>query len=471
MDKKQFLKSLSLDELHSFVAAAETEYDHAASPREEAIALLKQRDGTAEIDRRSSVKEATLTNASNLNVSTGKVQITNGILNKKVDIPLHSFTGQLKRHRINENEPLANLIISLAFPHFQGRDTRDDRINRICDKFYGPKGKYYLRSHNPRRRYSGDSLTEKSLPKGRYFSVCSSYPPGYSNDDVQTYNDNGVVCNELLAYANCHAIGPLLLLDAHDRTDRDVLRKAGFLLSEDQKPAFQVVFFHRPGSKGILELLIEDSKNSNNFNWDDWGGGLNMFAVQNPPFSYLDPKTCVVDRASSFYLYYGFENLTMNNVVDLRYPETQEALVRAFFPHLLNAYPGIGAVGGFLKILPSLLSEELGGTITTDIIGAHLRFIGVDALIYPSARCNGGIKMSGGRLMNYHGWNLVDYRGARIDSMPEMPVMSTIPSTSDIQIEAPGLGDTEVYGSWRIRGSTERGAQRLRVEVESYFDV
>lgn len=471
MDRNQRLKSLSTDELHAFVAAAETEYNQAASPREEAIALLKQQDGEAELARRSSAKETTPINAPNLQVSTGDVPRINRILNRDVEIPLHNFTGPLKRHRVNENEPLANLIISIAFPHFQGRDTRDERINRIYDGFYGPKGKYYLRPHNPRRRFSGDSITKESLPRGRYFSVCSPYPPGYSDDDVQKYNDNGVVRNELLAYANCRAIGPLLLLDAHDRTDRDVLRKGGFLFSEDQIPAFQVVFFNRPGSKGIFELLIEESKQFNDLDWDEYGGVLNMFAVQSPPFSYLDPETCVVDRASSFNLYYGFENLALNNVVDLRYPETQEALVRAFFPHLLNANPTIRAVGGFLEILPSLLSEELGGTITTDIIGAYLRFLGVDALIYPSARCNGGVNMSGGQLMNYHGWNLVDYRDARIDKMPELPAICTTPPTNDIRIEAPGSGDTEIYGSWRIRGSTERAAQRLQVEVESYFDV
>ena len=45
MGKDQWLRTLSLDELQAFIAAAETDYSKATTPREEAIALSKARDG------------------------------------------------------------------------------------------------------------------------------------------------------------------------------------------------------------------------------------------------------------------------------------------------------------------------------------------------------------------------------------------------------------------------------------------
>lgn len=122
-------------------------------------------------------------------------------------------------------------------------------------------------------------------------------------------------------------------------------------------------------------------------------------------------------------------------------------------------------------MLPTLVSQDLGGTLGTDVIGAYLRSVGAEALIYPSARCNVEVEIRDKQLAGFHGWNLVDYRDAAIDSLPDLPAFSLTAIDQGIGIEAPPAGNDMFYGSWRMKGSSERAVRRFEAEVKSYFNA
>ena len=66
----------------------------------------------------------------------------------------------------------------------------------------------------------------------------------------------------------------------------------------------------------------------------------------------------------------------------------------------------------FIHMLPWLMIRDNGGDSLTNAIGSYLREIGVNALIFPSARSDVYVEFQDGELVDYSGWNLVDYRDA-----------------------------------------------------------
>ena len=387
----------------------------------------------------------------------------------KSEIPFREYSGHLKRHRLDENETLAALIVDLAFPHFRGRDSLNLQRSRIYDRFYGPGGRELLPAHPPRRRFSGDSFSSEPLSRGKYFSLSKEKERSTPNSPIQLY-DYGVVQNELLAYTNYRASGPIMILDMQDEMDRSILENFGHPSGQNPRwDAFTVIFFRKPGAESLIDVIMRESKVDPEFDWDKWGGAITIIRMRANPFSFLSNDAEIVDMAQCFNLHYRFEEVRLRNVVDLRYPDTQEAFVRTFCPKLLNAHPQIGPIGGFCEMLPALLSAELGGTVETDMIGSYLRACGADALIFPSARYNGWVRFRGDELADFNGWNLVDYRGAKRDEPPKLPPNIATDGGRRIQIEIPPVSPDCGYGSWKIRGAMDASKNSFENEARRYF--
>jgi hypothetical protein len=110
--------------------------------------------------------------------------------------------------------------------------------------------------------------------------------------------------------------------------------------------------------------------------------------------------------------------LTFERLIDLRMPETRQWFVTEF-TRLKNVAPPVpvfplaGPLDDFKDLLPTLLSQGLGGTAgVTQAAGSWLRRLGAEALIFPSARADMSVSISDGELQDWYGWNLVDYRRA-----------------------------------------------------------
>jgi hypothetical protein len=158
----------------------------------------------------------------------------------------------------------------------------------------------------------------------------------------------------------------------------------------------------------------------------------------------------------------------LDNVLDLRLPETQ----RWFFSHFKNGDGHFlekdgGTATEFFDLVPTLMDPALGGTAETHAIGSWLRSSGVDALIYPSARSDVSVTVRGGELLNWQGWNLIDYRTAQ-----ELPALETTRSLRgwpdfrqpDVRLSVAG---GELTGSWRVDGVQVRH-DNLRAQIEEF---
>jgi hypothetical protein len=77
---------------------------------------------------------------------------------------------------------------------------------------------------------------------------------------------------------------------------------------------------------------------------------------------------------------------------------------------------------------------------------------GVNALIYPSARCNTGLVSNGGEPVEWYGWNLVDYRSSSIPSAKDGIQMDLSPWSRTVPL---GCGIRFGEQSWVMTGVQE----------------
>jgi len=114
-------------------------------------------------------------------------------------------------------------------------------------------------------------------------------------------------------------------------------------------------------------------------------------------------------------------------------------------------------------MLPTLMDLELGGCPTTDAIGSWMRTNGlVNALIFPSSRSDAMTFIQDGKLANFSGWNLVDYRKAKpitsregvTDQNPwyDFSEIGEIYNQPGISLQQAAL-DSRYAGSWEVQGN------------------
>ena len=205
------------------------------------------------------------------------------------------------------------------------------------------------------RRFAGDHL----LPRGRYYSLCDS-----------SGNDDKTICNELFAYRDVRASDEITLIDTSCFTDREMLVSPPPL----SEPSIYVVM--RPGTGGINSFLHR--------------AGLGQ-------------------KESVFFFPVRVEHRRLDRVIDLRQPATQSWFTRFFSDFVddisewskteqqgLRWWPNRPALSYFQQILPSLLTQELGGNAFTRGVGSWLRRSDVEAFIYPSARSDVSLTVANG---------------------------------------------------------------------------
>jgi hypothetical protein len=166
--------------------------------------------------------------------------------------------------------------------------------------------------------------------------------------------------------------------------------------------------------------------------------------------------------------------LELDRVVDLRFPDCQ----RWFFERFTALEEELGEAGSgsrgvqvatmklrklgdFVDLLPTLVTPQPGGAAFHQGIGAWLRAHGVDALIFPSARCDASVEISGDRLA-FYGFNLVDYRNSgEVDWRQFFGSHAAWNREQHAQIRVERLGDA----GWRIDGAEGREIARFKHEA------
>jgi hypothetical protein len=310
---------------------------------------------------------------------------------KDETIPLITFRGYLRCHRPIVLTPVGRQIMTDFFPNFANPSitemvekyeeqeklgTATDEQRRALERakeLLNAGVRVETRRH---RRYAGgDGL----LPRGRYFSVCKN----------EGGSDGGTMCRELFEYRNKTFPGTIFVGDS---TDKELFASLNIKIS------------FKPGYSGFCVMALPPQNPAEIEQWvQKYERSLQMIHGQ------------VIPRAFVTVIETEYEFVDIENVLDLRLPTAQLWLHEKFTGNA--AAPWYSKVTPtrpkyFVGMLPSLMEYEYGGCELTHGIGGWLRAHSVNGLIFPSARSNAGTLAVNGRVMDFHGWNFVDYRNS-----------------------------------------------------------
>jgi hypothetical protein len=292
-------------------------------------------------------------------------------------IPFTKFEGWLKFHNPAQLTPAANAVMTFCCPGFLSQEASEEAKN-IRARRLAESGVVThiaaIPAHQARhRRWSGDSrlahIDGGRLSRGSYYGVCQG-PEG---------DDRGGVALELAAYRNPVLSGRVGVYDLNFANNADALQ-----IPKSQSFAF---IFDVDRFRAWCESELFDQCN---------------FKSQSGMVVAVIP--------------YQVEHRLIENVVDLRRKPAQDWLYETF----RNGYPGFwekplaGELSNFFSMFPAIFEQTLGGSDETQFMGYWLRTHGVEALVYPSARCNAALICQGEEPESWFGWNLVDFRPSSV---------------------------------------------------------
>jgi hypothetical protein len=282
------------------------------------------------------------------------------------------------------------------------------------------------------RRFSGNN----TLPRRCYSTVCR-----------WDRNDWGGLIRELLAYSDPRETGVVQIHDMVDPTDVSVINK--YYNSDFEPGNYLLLYVDEPMKLSpFRERLVE-------------------FDPTEPPQAFSFP--------------YSIKTKRLETVIDLRLRCVQDWFYRRFSdPQSTNLPRGsIRTCTCFQDFLPYLLGQYRGGNLITQGIGRELRLWGIQGLIYPSARCDAGVDYYDGDLVDWYGWNLVDYSsspGTEDNVFAGISLTTHNPSIFKTHWEFFGFptdkvsiysaGDGPPKGSWRVVGLDLYNQQRLVIEAQ-----
>ena len=304
-------------------------------------------------------------------------------------VPLSTFRDTIKQI---PKQPILNdmarMVMDTVFPTFSNTVKFDPKemqsaVNRDLDgqnkEFLDAVSKFLAedepREERQERRYAGD----RNFSRGRYFTVC----------DDQNGDDSQTLCREIFAYIDSSVPGRAYIGDAWDTQlyqalggDKlpDELRNCLYVMLLEPFNKSEQADYHRAYNP-VLECLSSPH-------------GLKLLPI---PVRWYDVE--------------------IPQVLDMRRPEVQEWLFQFFRAGdgAILVKPGKPA-NSFYEMLPAMYHPYRGGSGVTAGIGSWLRTMGVNGLVFPSARSNAMIKVDpNGKLIGTHGWNLLLYSDSRPD--------------------------------------------------------
>ena len=307
-----------------------------------------------------------------------------------------------------------------GYEHPQPSPSTFARIRKgVQDRGVPPDELSYMATSR-HRRFAGD----ESLPRRKYYAIAND-PSG---------NDRGTLLAELHAYANVAASGVCLLYDntlpEHRQSLHDLRVTKPTLVVDLRRTR------RRPSP--ALEQLAD--------------------AAVDGRWMRLPLKV---------------ERRRIKWVLDLRNPRTADALAAAI--HLLSPdtalglqlFQGLPPISSFAGLIPSLLEQNLGGTVFQNTLAHWLRVNGAQGVIYPSARADPDVTVRRGRVAAWSSFNFVSYENVRrpeayamltfLGALPERVMMRGDGSAGSQNIAVPGVRvsyreDGLSAGSWCTEG-------------------
>jgi hypothetical protein len=265
------------------------------------------------------------------------------------------------------------------------------------------------------RRFAGD----RSLRRGRYFTVCRD----------ASGNDGGTLVRELATYHNPLKSGIITIIDP-------TLPEHASRVPEQAAQLGQLLLLFPP---------VGDRPHPFSAPYTDTGR----------PMYVALPMRIVQDE--------------IDGVIDLRRPDVADwfatSLSRITIVKSSRAFPFKPPLDAFADLLPALLCQSIGGGRgAVQVAGLWLRRLGVNGLIFPSARSDCRVDVRDGEVVNATGFNFVDYRNAgepevfaAIDFSVSWPEAVQTWPDDYVEDDEPIVYDTveirhEPSGSWRVEG-------------------
>lgn len=326
-------------------------------------------------------------------------------------VPTTRFVWPVKYVEVEKLNQLQRTALDVACPLFASFDSESFRDS------FGPVKEAEC---SRQRRFAGDS----TLPRGRYYSVL--------NEDGR-FDDLSLLF-ELYAYHDPAVSGVVRFIDHMDEYGRARYARQRITVIESQ----HITLTFEPVNEEELTPI---------------GRKVGLSAGD----------TAVVA------IPYEIEKMEINNVLDLRFRETQkwfvdyfggeggdQLWVRGFKKHRFER---------FSEMLPMFYHETRGGSDFTSAIGFWLRRRGIEALVFPSSRSDSSVEFEEGQLKRFSGWSLIDYRGA-----PEPAVAVLVDASIHYDMRVPEhfkifeSSDGPARGSWNITGSERRSQQDCKNE-------
>lgn len=253
------------------------------------------------------------------------------------------------------------------------------------------------------RRFAGDP----SLDRGRYFTLCKD-----SNG-----NDEGTLVRELLAYHNPQKSGLVTVIDptVPEHHDKVPLALRGYPLrsllllyppiggrphpfttrfTTEAKPLY--VTLPMRVSEAEIDRVI-DLRRPDTANW---------FAASLSQLNWSDflPDPKVFEQTEDRSGWIHISGYNPSGYDPSKFQQPTDFIAFPFKPPL----------NSFGHLLPALLCQSIGGGRgAAQIAGLWLRKLGVNGLIFPSARSDSRVLVQDGEVVEWSGFNLVDYRNAQ----------------------------------------------------------
>ncbi|MBO3117493.1 hypothetical protein J4050_12085 [Winogradskyella sp. DF17] len=240
------------------------------------------------------------------------------------------------------------------------------------------------------------SNSELLVPEGITFST--QYRRRFDGGETLDYNCYSTVCNdrkgndkytlrnELFGYNHFETSGVISICD--------------FAIKESKNSFLSQQLNYKAHHDGIYILAVDNGLKKSPFieKWIEAG----MFIVNSRKYPHL--------RFAIMHFPYTVKEVFCKNILDLRQRKAQQWLVDELrcFDILNSKFKGCEKYDWFYAL--SLIMDSIhGGNIITSRIGTILRKASVNGLVFPSARSNCSVSYKDGELVDFKGWNFVQY--------------------------------------------------------------
>lgn len=313
--------------------------------------------------------------------------------------PFEKFKGFIKQLNLEDLNKTERVLFDFLFPKFRGSDDPElayrEAINHPLYEAFKPTSNY-RQPERSQRRFGGFGL-----PRGRYYTVANN----------QFGHDYDTLSHELRAYRNPVISGMVEVFD--NGLGKEMFFGEKVITIEPEKSL--TIIIHNTELLPKTTTQLKFSEITNNLSDTIYTYRFPYRVIEIELENVLDLRLKKVRDwfYDFFYMPDMYNGAVAKQSLD-EYPHNTIALSRY---HLIDGIPPTPK--NFWEMLPTLMNPDLGGGTFGSVgstmfwLGEWMKFNDVNALIYPSARCDVSVYLENFKIKEFKGWCLINYVGAQ----------------------------------------------------------